>query len=583
MLTPQNIIPFVSEPPLRHKYYKDSVDMYEDLKVHSDGVYPCRLLDVARPNEESVYKEYRKDVYEPITKTFWGKILNTLAKIRRAEDFDIDFKSDTSNGKAFKEYCTQSFPIFDSIENWFFTFGIKTKCNDANGVYAVIPLEKQDINNDTELWRPFVVTFNSPQVLMFKQAYCILEDCEKSKYQKGDVKKEGKIIHAIDTEVYQKYDQTNETDSGEPIFTLVREIVHNFGYMPAFKVGGKINEFESNEILYDSHIADCMPFWNEAIRRYSDHQVNMVLHLHPDAWEIADSECPTCKGKGKITEIDGKRTHTSTCGRCNGGGNVTVKTPFGRKIIRPAQQVGVNGTVNIPTPPMGYANRDIDSIAFLKQEYKDDIRDGLAAINLENLMNEPMVNSGVAKVMDKQEQEAFLYDFFRDCVFNNLTPIYYFCAKWMFGATMSEEEIMKLIPVIELPQNFSIINSDALALSVRNSIDGKFNPLITANLELQYAKKEMGEESLQVLFLENMLILNPLPNKTVDEKLADLTAKVITQEAYIISENLYSFLVRANESNKKFFELPYYDKMKVIEGYANEIVAKNKAVIIPIQ
>lgn len=582
MLTALSLIPYISNPPLTHEFYKDSVDMYNDLLVHSDGVYPKKLLDVARPNEEDVYKLYRKNVYEPITKTYWGKILNTLAKIRRAEDFAVQIPEDTQSQSIYKEYITKNYPSFDSVENWFFTFGIKTKCNDPNGVYAIIPLEKNNPADDTEMFRPIVCVFNSPQVYMYKDSYCILLDINQSTYQVDGVKKQGKIIHAIDIEVYQRWEQTGEDQNGDPIFSLVREIIHNFGYMPAIKVGGKINEFENTDILYDSFLSDCIPFWNDATRRYSDHQVNMVLHLHPDAWEIADTECPTCKGSGKIKDMDGGKTYTQTCGRCNGGGNISVKTPFGRKIVRPAASTGLNNSVAIPNPPMGYAARDINSISFLKDEYKDNIRDGLAAINLENLMDERLTRqSGIAKIMDKQEQEAFLYDFFRDCVHNNLNPIYYFIAKWMFNSVLSEQEIMEMLPIINLPQNFNIINSDAMAQSVALAIDKKFSPLLISRLELEYAKKEMGEDSPQVLFFENMLQLDPLPNKTEDEKLAGYSAKAITQEAYIISDNLYAFIVRASQEDNTFLSKTYGEKNEVLKGYAAEIIATNKTEIIP--
>lgn len=577
-----NLAPFISKPPIRHRYYEQSVSIYNALQVHSDGKYPHKLLDVARPNEDDIYKLYRKNVYEPITKTFWGKILNTLSKIRRAEDFDIQFREETANQEVYENYVDKNYPVFDSIENWFFSFGIKAKCNDPNGVYAIFPLEKKDPNNDTELFRPVVHTFNSPQVWMYKDSYCVLEDQDTVSYKVGDIVKEGQIIHVITIEIYQRYEQVGEK-GGNPIFELVREIIHNFGYMPAFKVGGKINESKGLDILYDSHLSDCIPFWNEATRRYSDHQVNMVLHLHPDAWEIADTECPTCKGKGKITEMEGGKTFSQACGRCNGGGNISVKSPFGKKVVRPATTTGINQSVSIPTPPMGYANRDIASISFLKDEYKDDIRDGLAAINLENLMDERLTRqSGIAKIMDKQEQEAFLYDFFRDCVHNNLNPIYYFCAKWMFGAILSEEEIMKMLPTINLPQNFNIINADTLAQSVKLAIDGKFSPMVTNKLQLEYAKKEMGEDNPQVLFFENMLQLDPLPNKTEDEKLTGYSSKAFTQEAYIISDNLYAFITRASEEDNTFFDKTYAEKNEVLKKYAQEVIATNKVNITPL-
>lgn len=110
---------YVSKDAPKHRFYDDSVEIYEALEPHADGEYPTHLIDTARPNEPSIYKEYRKNVFEPITKTYYDKVLNVLSKIQMADDWDVKWpetKRHIHKVKAQKNTFKKSILILDLLK-----------------------------------------------------------------------------------------------------------------------------------------------------------------------------------------------------------------------------------------------------------------------------------------------------------------------------------------------------------------------------------------------------------------------------------------------------------------------------------
>ncbi len=592
MITIDFIKPYFAKNPPTHDFYAESIKIHHDLCIHADGIYPDELVETARPNEADEYKEYRKQVFTPVTKTWFSKVTKTIAKGHRAEDWGITWKQDVKGvipkDETLEKYTTVNYPYFDSLENWTFSIALPTMLKDPGGVIATFPLPKKT-TSDTEYLRPYTHYFCSENVIDFRENnFAVLMDEEKSLVRVGDkLVYEGIILHFFDTDSYLKAVQTGEKDDYDFEIEVSEqgEIVateHGIGYLPVTKLGGVVNKFYKGDTLWDSFISDCLNNWNEAIRRYSDHQVNMVLHLHPFEWEMADTPCRVCKGTGKeVTMAKGKKEEYA-CHVCGGNGHVSIKTPFGKKIIQPTIKKGVNDNTNIPTPPAGIIERDVASISFLKEEYKDQIREGLAAINLEWVMNAPMNVSGESKDKDRAEAQAFFHEVYRHLVLNVMYPHYYFVSKWRYKY-LSEEEIEYNLPSIKVPAIFDFDTAETVGVRLKNAIEGKFNPLIVNKLNIEYAKKELGDDSSDVQKMEVMQQLDPLPNKTVDEKMTDLASKSISIESYILSENITSFIERAINEKKDFFKMNYSQKLEVLQPYIKEVINSNKESLVPIQ
>lgn len=534
------------------EFYTKSIENKEDILIHADkSSYPRKLLDIARPKEDPEYKEYRENVYENQTYGFFNKVLNVLQKGRLSEDWSISWPDNEKSSELW-DYTQKSYPFFDSIENWFFSLAFKNMLIDAN---AVVAIYSKPTDNDADRYIPFTHIFECSQVITYEEGeYAELLSTERSNVMIGGAQKqEGRVIYVFDRNIFAKYIQTGAYEK----FDYVEEysIQHNIGYLPVFKLGGYVDNFKNNNILYSSFVSGVVPSWNESVRRYSDHQVNMVLHLHPYEWEIADSTCLTCSGSGKVRKSDlSGSIIESECGKCGGIGKKTVRTPFGKKVIKPEIRESVSGSVSVPTPPAGIISRDIASISFLRDEYKDKIREGLSSINMEFVMNEPNENSGVAKITDKEELHTFVASVYRHIVENILNPCYYFIAKWRFQELPSVDDIL---PHVNIPTRFDLLTSQELFNQLKAARDGKFSPLIINRLEYDFAKKEFGDESAEAKRIELIGAVDPLPGYSQEDKMVILANRGCTEREYQFSVKLEYLINRAIRIDSDFLSKPY--------------------------
>lgn len=563
-----------------HKFYAQSVKLAAELEAHSKGHYPKDVIEVVRPNETDKQKDYRKSVFTPITQTYFSKVSTTVGKIGLAEDWSITWKEEPQGSLAkvypLQEYTEKEYPYFDSFSNWFFTVQIKKMLEDSNGVIAVFPLDKENPEDDSELLRPFTNWFPSERVIDFvDEQYCVLLSEEKSiVLVNGEPVQDGLIFYFFDVDSWCKAVQVGEKDSFKFEYKLMS---HWVGYMPCFKIGGNIEEFCNGQKLYDSFVADCLPFWNEALRRYSDLQVQMVLHVHSEKWEIEDTPCKTCEGKGVIIRNESRHT----CDSCKGSGTKNKVSPFGIKTIKPSVKSGMNQATNIPIPPMGYIDKPIESTEFINKIKKENIKEGLAAINMEFLMDEPNENSGYKTALDRQESRAYFYNIGRHIVNNIFYVSYYLISKWRYGLQLSEEQIMANIPTINVPTKFDLIDDDILSQRLKSAKEAGVNPSLFSALESEMAKRQFGEDSDQAKILEAINQLDPLPMKTDDEKMTIKSNGGTTEFKYVLSCNLPAFIQRAMAENEGFLDYAYSDKMEILTTYTEEVIEDNKKDVVP--
>lgn len=577
-ITEQDIVKYLATDYPRHAEYENTKQIAEAIQVHSRGNSPAHLLELDRPNEDPKYKAYRtnKLLYSPKTKSKWGQISKTTDKIAMAEDWNIAFPEPlpTTTGNTLEKYCTKDYPIFDSVENWYFTVAKKKMEEDPNAV-CVVYAEPTILQ--TEYAKPIASIYNSENVIDFIEGeFCAIVTNEKSIITvNGNKYREGDIYLFFDRQTMIKAVQIGDKKTRTFEYTVTN---HNIGHLPAFRLGGIIEKYENGQIVYKSFYDDAIPDFNEALARYSDHQVNMAMHLHPDRWEMATTQCKVCSGNGH-SMVGG---HKKACTNCGGAGMIAVKTPFGVTTINPAVKISVDQTTAIPTPPMGYANRPIESLNFLKIECNDLIQSAFNSLNLGFLNNEPEINSGIAKVMDRQELNAFFRTIARHIVENNLRPIFYFINEWRYPLLAKRDD---QLPIVTVPTRFDIISADLISQRLKIAIDGKFNPVLLAKLQVEYAENEFGKDSLEAKKIKTIFELDPLPSLSSLEKnelMLNSSFSGTDYESYVLSVNIYPFVERAINENKDFLILDYAAKMSILESFVSEITAKKTANIVPI-
>jgi hypothetical protein len=557
-----------------HVFYKDSKEIAEKMAVHADGIVPVKLLHERRPNEPKEVLEYRKQIFVPKTKPTFSKIFSSLQKIRRSSDWSIRYEGEFTKikeGETLEEYADENYPGFTSLTNWVFTFMLRKYLIDPNAVVLVSPIE---INVPvTEYLEPIAQIFDSKNVIDYvENDFAVLLNPVGSIFYSGGKPVKGKRYIICTTQQILIYDQVD----GRMRFSLTTTHDHGLGYLPAFKLKGVIIEQNADTYLYESRIGGIIPELDEAIREYSDLQAAKVLHIYPERWEYTQQECSSCKGTGlrsnPLYTPDCNCPAQITCDTCNGRAYV-VAGPYSKIMIKPAAM----GEQQIPTPPAGFVEKDVEIVKVMEDSIEGHIYSALSAINFEFLANSPLNESGKAKEVDKDELNNTVHSIAEDIV-AAMDNIYLLIAQWRYRGLYSEEEVLKMLPSIPVPEKFDILSSDHLQEELKVAKESKFNPALLNQMEIEYADKKYNTDPNVRNMVQLILSLDPLANITEDDKMSRLSNKGITDEAYVISSNIGQFIKRAIEENPKFPDMKPSEQGAIMSGYAKEVIAQTQPI-----
>lgn len=560
-----------------HPFYKDNQCDAEDIRIHADGCYPKCIIEERRPNEPDEVKCYREKIWTAKTKPTFTKVYNSLQKIRRSSDWyvkypDLDQFSRIAEEENLESYCEKKYPYFTSVTNWIFQAVLREYLIDANGGVLVLPLGE---TMENEYVRPYPVILNSCHVIDFiEDDYAVLENPLGCKY--GTEYKQGRSFYFVTKEYIWQYDQIN----GKGGYQVVMELNHNLGVLPYIPWKGALVCTSGHYIKYESRISGMIPELDEAVREYSDVQAAKVLHIYPERWEFSQNECTSCKGTGKRRNpqwYDGCATHIScdiTCDTCHGVGYVAAG-PYSKIMVRPIQGLEAGGT-QIPTPPAGYIEKDVEIVKVMEESIDKHLYNALASINFEFLSQSPLAQSGVAKSQDRDEAGNTASSIAEDLV-NFADKIYQVTARYRYNLQYSNEEINSMLPIVNVPEKFDLVTAADISESLKMAKDSKVNPQILNAIEIEYAQKKFAQEPKIRDMVHLTLSLDPLAGVSEEDKMTRLSNKGITQLTYITSSNIQEFVQKAIDDNGNFPELDLRQQKEIIKRMAEEILSEQSA------
>lgn len=558
----------------RHYFYKQTIERAEEIAVHADGHYPDKLLDERRPNESEAVLAYRRKIWKPKTKPTFIKVFNALQKIRRSQDWGINYPNNDDDfarivdKETLEKYCEENFPGFTSITNWVFSVLLRKFLIDANAVVVCLPMDFDIAPN--EYLKPVLNIFDSENVIDYvEEDYVVLQNPLGATFKddKGNIHL-GKSIVIINTVELLKYDQVNLKGD----FVLTQQTPLGVDCLPAFKLRAVLTHHAMGHYMSESRIAGMLPELDEAVREYSDLQAAKVLHLFPERWEYTQNECRTCKGTGRIKNDKWKNGmpaeyQYSQCGSCEGHG-YTVAGPYSKILVKPTKVV--EGMSQVPLPPVGYAEKDSEIIKLMEQSVNNHLEAALSAINFDFINQSPIAQSGVAKSYDRDESKNVVHAIAEDIVWV-MDKIYWMIARFRYGTLYAKDEIKRMLPLIPVPERFDMLSSDTLQNEIKVAKEAKQNPVILNAMETEFAVKRFNTDDLVRRYLQLTLELDPLPNISEDDKQSRLSNKGITRETYIISSNIQQFIRRAILEDQKFVDMEVQKQMEVMSRYAKEV------------
>lgn len=573
---------FGIEIKYRHCFYEKSVEKADAMLTHAEGKYPCKLLDERRPNEPLEVMEYRKKIFVPKTKPYFGKIVSSLQKIRRSSDWSIRYEGDfpkIPEYETLKDYCELYYPQFTSITNWVFSVLLNKYLTDPNAVLFCYP--KQVGGEENKYLEPVISVIDSVHVLDYVyQDYAVMVNPSGCWYETTKGKFPGKSFYVVTTERITRYDQTD----GRGTLTPVLDYLHELGELPVYKIGAVICDSNADKMLYESRISGIIPEFDEAIREYSDLQASVVVHLYPERWEFTQQECANCNGTGKRRNPlwhDGCSAETPCDLPCDNKAcrnGYVVAGPYSKMMIRPP--ASIEGQGNIPNPPAGFIEKDVEIIKEQRSSVNDHITNGLASINFEFIATTPLSQSGVAKEVDKDELNNTVHSIAEDLV-RCMDWGYWMIARYRYRLVYNEEQIAEMLPHIAVPEKYDILSSAHLEEQLKNLKTSKANPAIINAVEEEYANKAFNNDPSVRAEVSLVLELDPMANVSEEDKMQRLSNKGITLQTYIISSNINQFVQRAIEENKGFEEMETKDQKVIIAKYADEQIEASNADLIP--
>ncbi len=550
-----------------------TVKLYKDLQVHADGLVPERVICERRPNESDRIKDYRAQIYEPITEVGISKVITSLSKIRRSPDWSIQFKPATQTiiveNENLESYLTVNYPNdYTSLTNWTFTVGIKEYLVDSNAVVFVYPLQWEVL--PTEYLKPFPFIFNSTQIADYlNNSYCILLAEEKCTYNVVDtnganvgVKDDGDIYIGVDEVGIYTYNQLDQRKNF--ILNEAETHIHNLGFMPVFKMPGVFYKTCEKRIVHKSRINAMVAHLNEAARLYSDLQAEYVQHVHSDRWEIMNTKCTHCNGTGQLSM---ENQDPCACDHCKGSGYVPT-SPYTVRVLTPPEI----GQEPMPTPPAGYIQKtDVAEMCDrLTQAVDKHKYEALAAINMQTLEQVPISQSGTAKEVDRDEQRNFVHAVAEDIVYI-MDKIILITNEYRARGVISDPDKRKeLLPNIAVPDRLDLVSAASLSEEVKNAKDQGTNGYVVSVLEKEYVSKKFYNQPEIMEIVDLAFSLDPLLGLNQDDKIAALQNNGATQIDYIISSNLIPFIKRAREENKDFAALDKKIQFAKLVEYATE-------------
>lgn len=529
----------------------------DDILRHSKGKNIEKLLFDKNPSEPDHIWEYRKKNMRQITRTYVDKIVNSISKITRSAEFVIAYP-ESGLRDAIIKFCEKELHEYGSVKNWFTSIGLKTLLTEPNGVFTVMWELGDNYENNPY---PEIEIYKTAQIEAFDDEYVFIRSDRTTKFENSYT---GFPVYLLfDKNYVFEFVAVNEI--GEYQENVVYE--HNLGYIPAWRFGGEL--FEDN--VYESFIAGIVPFFDEAFCLQSDKQGMLKQAGYPIRWAYEDKPCVVCNGHGTVNNPKKEGT-VITCKACNGTAYISSAYSAGIK-ISPAKR----DQPNAPIPPAGIIEPSIAPLEYISKDIQQNLYSGLAAINFEFLASVPLQESGVAKQVDREELNGFLYKIAWHSVKNILEPIYLTLIRLNWKGTFKiETAIEDYLPVISVPEKFDIISAAEIEKEIANAKVAGVDPVFLESLQLQYNAQKFKHDDAARNYNEAAIRLNPLSSSTPDQIMAGFADGVISFEDYQLSANIGNLIRTAVAQNPNFYELDFMaqtDFLKTLLPKQNEIVS----------
>lgn len=539
---------FFKQPPDKSMpNWKRWVEIFNEMKIHTRGETPGKLLNTQRPNEDTAVFTYRKSIFQPITKGAINRSINRLFRIFLNSNFS--YKVSNELEKYLKEKIFENRAFFE----YFHGIVVKRMIEDPNGYLAWLPsgegLEKQtekvvvlpEIIDSSKIW--FVGEWeykgDSIDILTWR------EDMSKQPEEMWSLTEKGYYRHVLQDDKY-----------------IVEKIYeHGLEMIPALVLGGI---FESEGVL-ESYFNGFLPFGNEAIRQYSDWQAVNVTSAFPFRTEVyTECDYPGCQGRGWYEKCIGDDCKDVTCPKCHGSGYKPHTSPYGKFIRK--EHSNIEGETPSTVPMIEFTSPARDILDYSQQSWEKLVEFAKEAL-FDKTIDE--AQSGKAKLIDKEDEHAW-YASISDNLYDHLI--------------LNSLKIINGYRDINSKEEVSITKPTSFVIKTETDLVNELGVLLEKNAPLPFiletvkdlAKKRFSTNKNSIKAIDFLMVYDPLFALEPEEKNMIVATNVIDDRTRSKNINSYQILMKLLAKYPELFESSYDSIEEKMDIEIDKLIVKPK-------
>lgn len=508
------------------------------IRLHAEptAALAAVVLKEKFPSEPDDVFLYRLQNFNFFTKSYFDKIYSLLFRLQTSSEFYVEYN------QPMYEQWVRSFYAKDPLA-WTFDNLLYPTLVDPNALY-IMPTPMPDFNET------FTGIYPSYRLLYVQKdrdgrlIEAIIDISEDLKYKRGissNIYLPGNRLLAVSPDRFSIL----ERDSYSKSWTLA----YDFPCFGANKyaiamVGNPAGmEFDHNVSLIHG-IAD--PF-KAALISLSDYTCALKQHVYPEKYRYTDKKCTACSGSGTVRFRDPVSLFETTgvCSACKGSGAPATGVFSEMQIT-----VGGGGLMDerIPNPPVGYVQKDIETVGFIRDSYYEFVKEGLASLSMEFLGESGLNQSGFSKEMDRAEFNMFL----GSVALKISTLIKHVCeAQWLLYS--AKPEISGLapgltemyLPTISVPARFDTLYFD----STLPDLTAMRQAGVSTTILKEYERNLVSSDKRANYILD----LDPLYGYSFDEKMQMMGGGLVSKLDVYVSMNIDSLVQEVSRSEADFW------------------------------
>lgn len=535
MLLTDRLFDIVRNPTaVRSEFYQYTVDHRNDIAESFGDDYPA-FLNINRPKESEEIRKHRADVFRNLVGHFPRRIGQRIASIRQSDDYRIDYATLEQLPKG--EETPSEYATLLGLEDIAFGQIGVLSVTDPNAVVCLLPSESDlSLTDNGAFPRPSVQVYPCDYVLSCTDSEVILQNPEGHTITtyRGDGKQEqlnedGKTYLYISKNAWCFLTETVryalKNGQIESVYSVTGGYMlssvngwmgddalilpeNPLGVVPAIRIGSPMMveaRLSSGERWHKSIIDPALPFVKELHQRYGDIQVEWGTHIFSLLWQMTGRDCPlsksnTCMG-GILTrdyhdnETNRNYERNTSCPVCKGKGVAQPISGHSVLELSPFVSDGKAGSqaVMMPTPPMGYVQKDIAPLTALIQERDWLILQMWDAVEMRFEIETPLVQSGFAKQIDRQPSYRWYGTRAVDLCGGILQPLADWLTQWRYGVWAGKD--YKRLANVRVPKTFDTYDAAYITDELKAAQDAGLPVMARVQLQGEYITRRFGRES----------------------------------------------------------------------------------------